>query len=150
MTSGAAPPEALQSEKKMTEEDRINQIASDQPPFSQTLGIRIVSVSADRVEAELPVTPALANRNGMLHGGAIMALADNMGGTATFLNLAPGQGTTTMESKTNFFRPVELGDTARAVTVPLHRGRRTMVWQTTISRGDGTMAALVTQTQMVI
>lgn len=130
--------------------DRINRIAADQPPFAETLGLRIVSASADRVEAEMPVTQALANRNGMLHGGAIMALADNMGGTATFLNLGPGQGTTTMESKTNFFRPVALGDTARAVTVPLHRGRRTMVWQTTISGSDGKMAALVTQTQMVL
>lgn len=134
----------------MTDEERINRIAADQPAFSQTLGIRVVSASADRVEADLPVTPALANRNGMLHGGAIMALADNMGGTATFLNLGPGQGTTTMESKTNFFRPVALGDTARAVTVPLHRGRRTMVWQTTISGSDGKLAAMVTQTQMVI
>lgn len=134
----------------MTEQNRIERIAADQPPFAETLGLRIVSASADRVEAEMPVTRALANRNGMLHGGAIMALADNMGGTATFLNLGPDQGTTTMESKTNFFRPVKLGDTARAVTVPLHRGRRTMVWQTTISGSDGKMAALVTQTQMVI
>ena len=155
MTSGAAPPDICiaketMSEQATSDQNRLDTIAADQPPFSQTLGIRILSVSTDRVEAELPVTPALANRNGVLHGGAIMALADNMGGTATFLNLGPGQGTTTMESKTNFFRPVELGDTARAVTVPLHRGRRTMVWQTTISRGDGKMAALVTQTQMVL
>ena len=134
----------------MTDDDPLKRIAADQPPFAQTLGIRIVSATADRIEAELPVAPALANRNGMLHGGAIMALADNMGGTATFLNIGPGQGTTTMESKTNFFRPVELGDTARAVTTPLHRGRRTMVWQTSISRGDGTLAAIVTQTQMVL
>ncbi|HHX91037.1 MAG TPA: PaaI family thioesterase [Paracoccus sp.] len=134
----------------MTENDRLQRIAADQPPFAQTLGIRVVSARADRVEAELPVTPALANRNGVLHGGALMALADNMGGTATFLNLGPDQGTTTIESKTNFFRPVTLGDTARAVTVPLHRGRRTMVWQTTISGSDGKLAALVTQTQMVL
>jgi len=134
----------------MTDQNRIDRIAADQPPFAETLGVRIISASPDRVEAEMPVTPALANRNGVLHGGAIMALADNMGGTATFLNLGADQGTTTMESKTNFFRPVELGDTARALTVPLHRGRRTMVWQTTISRGDGKMAALVTQTQMVL
>lgn len=154
MTSGAAPSDRCNAKEPMNEEttpdqDRLHRIAADQPPFARTLGIRVLSVSADRVEAELPVTPALANRNGVLHGGAIMALADNMGGTATFLNLAPDQGTTTMESKTNFFRPVPLGDIARAVTVPLHRGRRTMVWQTTISRGDGKMAAQVTQTQMV-
>lgn len=134
----------------MTEPDRIQRIAANQPPFAETIGLRITLASIDRVEAELPVTPALANRNGVLHGGAIMALADNLGGTAAFLNIGPDQGTTTLESKTNFFRSIEIGDTARAVTVPLHRGRKTMVWQTTVSRGDGKTAALVTQTQMVL
>jgi uncharacterized protein (TIGR00369 family) len=98
----------------------------------------------------MPVTQALINRNGVLHGGAIMALADNVGGTAAFLNLAPEDGTTTMESKTNFFRSVALGDTARAVSVPLHRGRTTMVWQTSILRDDGKLAAMVIQTQMIL
>jgi len=134
----------------MTDHDRINRIAADQPPFARMLGLRITSVSPDRLEAELPVTAELANRNGMLHGGAIMALADNLGGTATFLNLGPDQGTTTIESKTNFFRSVKLGEVVHAVSVPLHRGRRTMVWQTTITRSDGKLAALVTQTQMVL
>lgn len=134
----------------MTDHARISEIAHDQPPFSRHLGMRIVSVDPDRVEAELLVTEALGNRNGMLHGGAIMGLADNLGGTAAFINLKPGEGSSTIESKTNFFRPINIGDTARAVAVPLHKGRTTMVWQTTITRGDGKLAAIVTQTQMIL
>ncbi|MEH7827463.1 PaaI family thioesterase [Gemmobacter denitrificans] len=130
--------------------DEIAALAADQPPFARLLGLRITHASPDRVEADLPVTEALANRNGMLHGGAVMGLADNLGGTATFLNLKPGQGTVTVESKTNFFRPVPLNETAHAVTIALHRGRKTMVWQTSLFRADGKLAALVTQTQMVL
>lgn len=132
------------------EHDRIAAIAQAQPPFAVTLGLRVTHATPDRVEAELPVTEALANRNNTLHGGAFMALADNLGGTATFLNLKEGEGTSTIESKTNFFRPVAIGDTARAVTVPLHKGRSTMVWQTTITTGEGKLAAIVTQTQMIL
>jgi uncharacterized protein (TIGR00369 family) len=77
-------------------------------------------------------------------------MADNLGGLATSLNLSSGLTTTTLESKTNFLRPVPLGETAHAVCVPLHRGRTTMVWQTTIMRADGKVAAIVTQTQMVL
>src|SRR6266446_1228456 len=100
--------------------------------------------------ADLLVREDLANRNGALHGGAVMAIADNLGGTATFLNLPEGAGTTTIESKTNFFAAVPLGDTLRAECTPLHRGRTTMVWQTRIIRGDGKLAAMVTQTQLVM
>ncbi|MDP5347342.1 MAG: PaaI family thioesterase [Paracoccaceae bacterium] len=132
------------------EQARIDSIAQAQPPFGQTLGMRILSAHPDRVEAEMPVTEALVNRNGTLHGGAFMAMADNLGGTATFLNLKPGEGTSTIESKTNFFRPVAMGDIARAVAVPLHKGRSTMVWQTTITNGEGKLAAIVTQTQMIL
>lgn len=132
------------------DQDRIDAIAQAQPPFAVTLGLRVTHATPDRVEAELPVTEALTNRNNTLHGGAFMALADNLGGTATFLNLREGEGTSTIESKTNFFRPVAIGDTARAVTVPLHKGRSTMVWQTTITTGDGKLAAIVTQTQMIL
>lgn len=125
-------------------------IAEDQPPFGRLLGIRIVSAEPDRVEAELTVTPELGNRNGVMHGGAIIGLADNMGGTATFINLTEGQGTTTVESKTNFFRAIEVGSTVRAVCEPLHKGRKTMVWQIRILREDGKLAAIVTQTQLII
>jgi uncharacterized protein (TIGR00369 family) len=79
-----------------------------------------------------------------------MAMADNIGGLATTLNLSNAFTTTTLESKTNFLRPVPLGETARVVCVPLHRGRTTMVWQTTPMRADGKVAAIVTQTQLVL
>jgi uncharacterized protein (TIGR00369 family) len=121
-----------------------------QPPFANFLGIKVTSLSAERVTAELPVRDDLNNRFGIMHGGAIMALADNLGGTATSANLKPGQSTTTIESKTNFFAAVPVGDVAYAETTPLHRGRTTMVWQTRITRGDGKLCALVTQTQLVL
>jgi len=100
--------------------------------------------------AELPVREELNNRFGVLHGGAVMSLADNIGGTATFANLRDGERTATIESKTNFFAPIPVGDTAFAECTPLHKGRTTMVWQTRITRGDGRLCALVTQTQIVI
>jgi len=130
--------------------DLLQVVAEMQPPFFRLLGAKIVEASPDRVVAELLVRDELANRNGALHGGAVMAVADNLGGTATFLNLPEGAGTTTIESKTNFFAAVALGDTLRAECTPLHRGRTTMVWQTRITRGDGKLAAIVTQTQLVM
>lgn len=132
--------------------DRSEQerIALDQPAFARLLGFRLVGITQDELVAEVAVTDELANRNGVMHGGAIMAMADNLGGTATMINLPPGKTTTTVESKTNFLRPIRVGDTATGRSVPLHRGRTTMVWQTTITRGDGKVAAIVTQTQMVI
>ncbi|WP_207101550.1 PaaI family thioesterase [Paracoccus shandongensis] len=131
-------------------DNQIKRDADDQPEFAIHIGARLVSATPSRVEFEMPVTQALANRNGVLHGGAIMGLADNAGGTGTFLNLPEGKSTTTLESKTNFLRPIRLGDVARAVSLPLHLGRTTQIWQTTITRGDGKVAAIVTQTQMVI
>jgi 1,4-dihydroxy-2-naphthoyl-CoA hydrolase len=129
---------------------RIKAIAADQPPFAKLMGITLVEVSRDKVVAEIVVREELTNRNGGLHGGAVMGIADNMGGTATFLNMPPGAGTTTIESKTNFFAAVPAGDTVRAECTPLHRGRTTMVWQTRIIRGDGRLAAIVIQTQLII
>jgi 1,4-dihydroxy-2-naphthoyl-CoA hydrolase len=124
---------------------------ADTPPaFAGTLGIKVTHYSPERIEAELPVRPELANRNGNLHGGAVMAFADDLGGAATIINLPEGMTTATIESKTNFFAAIAVGDVARAECTPLHRGRTTMVWQTKISRGDGKLAAIVTQTQMVI
>ena len=128
----------------------INEIANKQPAFAKFLGMKITHVSAERVTAELPMRDDLNNRFDIMHGGAIMALADNLGGTATSANLKEGQSTTTIESKTNFFAAIPVGDTAYAECTPLHRGRTTMVWQTRITRGDGKLCALVTQTQMVL
>ena len=121
-----------------------------QPPFAEHLGMTVTHVSPDRVEAEVVVRPELTNRNGVLHGGAVMGIADNLGGTATFANLRPDQATTTIESKTNFFAAIPAGETLRAECTPLHRGRSTMVWQTRILRSDGKLAAVVTQTQLVL
>jgi uncharacterized protein (TIGR00369 family) len=126
-------------------------VADQQPPFAGLIGIRIIEVTPERVTAEMPVTEALSNRNNVLHGGAMMALADNLGGTAACANLPAGGGSTaTIESKTNFFAPVAVGDVARAECTPLHRGRTTTVWQTRITRGDGKLAAIVIQTQLMM
>jgi len=122
----------------------------EQPPFAELMGMKITHMSPDRVTAELVVTEALTNRNHVLHGGAVMALADNLGGTAAVANLQPGTSTATIESKTNFFASIAVGDTAYAECTPLHRGRTTTVWQTRITRGDGRLAAIVTQTQIVL
>jgi uncharacterized protein (TIGR00369 family) len=128
----------------------MNELAYKQPAFAEFLGLKITHVSPERVTAELFAREDLNNRFGIMHGGAIMALADNLGGTATTANLKEGQSTTTIESKTNFFAAVPIGDVAYAECTALHRGRTTMVWQTRVTRGDGRLCALVTQTQLVL
>ena len=128
----------------------INRDAELQPPFADFMGMRVTHISPEKVEAEMVVRAELNNRFGVLHGGAVMALADNLGGTAALANLREGERTATIESKTNFFAPIPVGDTAHAECTPLHRGRSTMVWQTRITRNDGRLCALVIQTQIVI
>lgn len=119
-------------------------------PFSDLMGVSITQVSPERVTAELKVRPDLCTVPAVLHGGAVMAFADTLGAVATIANLPEGASTTTIESKTNFFAAIPAGETAHAECTPLHRGRTTMVWQTRISRGDGRLAAIVTQTQLVM
>jgi uncharacterized protein (TIGR00369 family) len=133
----------------MTSES-VSQFVADPLPFAQLLGLEIVTVTPERVEAVLRVRADLCTRPPVLHGGAVMALADTLGAIATVANLAEGATTTTIESKTNFFAAIPVGDMARAECTPLHRGRTTMVWQTRVTRSDGRLAALVTQTQLVI
>jgi 1,4-dihydroxy-2-naphthoyl-CoA hydrolase len=128
----------------------VNELANQQPPFAKLIGMKMTLVTADRVTAELPMREELNNRFNIMHGGAIMAFADNLGGTAASANLKEGQTTTTIESKTNFFAAIPMGDIAKAECTPLHIGRTTMVWQTRITRGDGRLCALVTQTQLVL
>jgi uncharacterized protein (TIGR00369 family) len=113
------------------------------------LGMRIVSISRKKVVAEMAVKSKHVTRWGYVHGGGVMAFGDAVGASGTIVNLEPGQRTVTIESKTNFFSAA-LPPLLRAVSVPLHIGRRTMVWQTTISNADGTRAAIVTQTQIVL
>ena len=122
----------------------------DPLPFAALMGITVVSVTPDLVVGELTVREDLCTRPAVLHGGAVMAFADTIGAVATVANLKEGETTTTIESKTNFFAAIPLGDTARAECTALHKGRTTMVWQTKITRGDGKLAAIVTQTQLVL
>ncbi|MEQ9639832.1 MAG: PaaI family thioesterase [Alphaproteobacteria bacterium] len=120
-------------------------------PFAEHLGLQLVSAEKDRIEARMEVTKNLCTRPDILHGGAVMALADTVGAVGAVLNLPEGAGTTTIESKTNFFAAVPMGDTAVAESTPLHVGRTTMVWQTRVTRAsDGRLAAVVTQTQLVL
>jgi uncharacterized protein (TIGR00369 family) len=139
----------MNAEDNANADRRLRAVAAEQPPFARLMGLEIVEVTRDRVVAEVVVREELTNRNGGLHGGAVMGIADNLGGTATFVNMPQGAGTTTIESKTNFFAAVPAGDTIRAECTPLHRGRTTMVWQTRIIRSDGRLAAIVTQTQLI-
>ncbi|HVL58153.1 MAG TPA: PaaI family thioesterase [Burkholderiaceae bacterium] len=118
--------------------------------FPDLLGIEFVAAGADGVTARLRVRDALCTVNGVLHGGAAMAFADTLGAVATVLNLPEGGSTTTIESKTNFFRPSPAGSVVTGECTPLHRGRRTMTWQTRVLSEDGKLVALVTQTQMVL
>jgi uncharacterized protein (TIGR00369 family) len=117
--------------------------------LSDLLGIRWVEADKDRLVAEITIRDDLRTVGGALHGGAIMAFADTVGATATFINLPPGASTTTIESKTNFFSAGRAG-VVRAESTPLHKGRRTMVWQTRITDEAGRLLAQVIQTQMVL
>lgn len=117
--------------------------------LSDLLGMRVVEATLDRVVAEMAIRDEVRTVGGALHGGTLMALADTVGATATALNLPPGATTTTLESKTNFFAAGRQG-VVRAETTPLHRGKRTMVWQTRITDESGRLLSLTIQTQMVL
>ena|SRR3984957_19154891 len=119
-------------------------------PFPTLMGVEILSAEKSRVAARLVVRTELCTSGRILHGGAIMAFADTLGAIGAFLNLPPGAGTTTIESKTNFFAPAREGSVVQGESTPLHVGRRSSVWQTRLSREDGKLLALVTQTQMVL
>jgi uncharacterized protein (TIGR00369 family) len=119
------------------------------PPFTKLLGVDVLQRTPERTEALLTVREELCNRRGVLHGGAVMALGDTLGGMTASISLPDGGRTATIESKTNFFAAVPQGDTVRAICMPLHRGRTTIVLETRITRGDGKLAAIVTQTQLI-
>jgi len=118
--------------------------------FVKLMGIKVTKRSPERSEAVLFIRDELCNRRGVMHGGAVMGWADTMGGMTASAALTKNQRTATIESKTNFFAPIPKGDTARAVCTPLHSGRTTIVLQTDITRGDGRLAAMVIQTQIVL
>jgi uncharacterized protein (TIGR00369 family) len=131
----------------MTDLDRLRQLPL---PFARLLGIEFLSASKERVTAEMLVRPELCTVNSVIHGGAIMAFADTLGAAGTVLNLPEGASTTTIESKTNFLAAAPAGAKLLGEALPVHRGRRTMVWQTRLTLETGRAVALVTQTQMVL
>jgi uncharacterized protein (TIGR00369 family) len=117
--------------------------------FPSALGMQLQEATLERVTAILTVRPDLCTVGEIMHGGAIMALADTLGAVATIVNLPPGGRTTTTESKTNFLGAARVHSTITAECTPLHRGRQTMVWQTRVLGEDGRLLAVVTQTQLV-
>lgn len=119
-------------------------------PFARHIGLQFKSATKDKVVAEMLVKPELCTIPAVLHGGAVMAFADTLGAAGTILNLPQGASTTTLESKTNFLGGAPAGTVVIGEATPVHRGRRTQVWQTRITTPDGKLVALVTQTQMVL
>jgi 1,4-dihydroxy-2-naphthoyl-CoA hydrolase len=119
-------------------------------PLPRWLGLTVTVAEPDRVVAELTVREELCTSGSIMHGGSIMAFADTVGAIGTIVNLREGQGTTTLESKTNFFAGSPVGTRLIAEATPLHRGRRTQVWETRITNEQGRLVAKVTQTQMVL
>src|SRR5689334_7462796 len=113
------------------------------------MGVRFTRAGPDGVSAELEIRDDLRGVGGALHGGALIALADSLGAAGAILNLPEGAATTTLESKTNFFAAGRTG-LVRAEAIPLHRGRRTSVWQTRITDEDGRLLSLTIQTQLVL
>jgi 1,4-dihydroxy-2-naphthoyl-CoA hydrolase len=129
----------------------LEKIQSLKMPFAELKGVTFTEASQDKVVARMQVRPDLCTLGHVLHGGAIMALADSVGAAATVINLPEeAKGTTTLESKTNFIGAAKEGSTVIATATPIHRGRRTQVWQTRLETEGGKLVALVTQTQMVL
>ena len=121
----------------------------DAMPFAALVGIDLLEASTELVRGRLAWTPERCTAGGLLHGGALMALADTCGGVCAFLNLPEGaHGTATVESKTNFLRAVREG-TITASTRPLHVGRTLVVLETELTRDDGSLVAKVTQSQAI-
>ena len=120
-------------------------------PFSVSMGVTFIEAELDRVVAIMLVREDLCTARHTIHGGAVMAFADAVGAAATVINLPEdAKGTTTIESKTNFVAGAAAGVTVRATATPIHRGRRTQVWQTRIETEEGKLVGVVTQTQLVL
>jgi 1,4-dihydroxy-2-naphthoyl-CoA hydrolase len=121
----------------------------DHMPFSRRLRIELVSASPEEVVGRMPWDPEHCTTGGALHGGAIMALADSLGGICAYLNLPEGASTSTVESKTNFFRALTEGHLEGRAR-RLHVGRRHIVVQTDLLDGEGRLVGQTTQTQAVV
>lgn len=131
-------------------DDLLAKMKKHMPPFMKLLGVELIAVTPDQIDARLTVHSDIDNGSGVMHGGAYMSFADYLGAIGTVVNLPKGAGTTTMESKTNFFAPAPIGSIVLGRSTPLHKGRRTMVWQTRLTNPDGKLLCMVTQTQMVL
>ena len=118
-------------------------------PFAVGLGVELLSAGKDEVRGRLAWAPERCTAGGILHGGALMSFGDTLGAICAFLNLPPGANTSTIESKTNFFRAVRQGF-VEGVSRPLHVGRSVIVVQTDLRDADGRRVAQVTQTQAVL
>ncbi len=130
--------------------DALAKLRAVKLPFAELLGIEFVAATPERVVAEMVVRAELCTIPAVAHGGALMAFADTLGAAGTILNLPEGAGTTTIESKTNFIAAAPAGARLSGETTPLHRGRRTQVWQTRIATAEGRLVAVVSQTQLVL
>ncbi|HUN50436.1 MAG TPA: PaaI family thioesterase [Candidatus Sulfotelmatobacter sp.] len=130
--------------------DKLAEIRERILPFAKLLGIEYVSVAPDKIVAEMLVRDDLCTRPAILHGGAIMAFADTLGAVGTVVNIPADAGTATVESKTNFIAPAPVGSKVIGEATPVHRGKRTQIWQTRVTTPEGRLVALVTQTQMVL
>ncbi|QCO57738.1 PaaI family thioesterase (plasmid) [Pseudorhodobacter turbinis] len=126
---------------------------ADMPPrssFAALLDIKTVVCTPEEVVCEMLVTPEMGNRNGVLHGGALMTLSDTTAGTSAFINSPVGVSNTTVEAKTNFMRPIKVGDTVTARCTPIHVGRTTLVLQVKMTRGDGKTVGMTSQTHLFL
>lgn len=126
----------------------IQQVIATQ--FPGLLGVELLEAGPERVVGRLPVRPEICTVGGILHGGAIMGFADTLGAVGTFMNQGPHSRTTTIESSTKFLASAPTGSVLTGEAVALHKGRTTMVWQTTIRRDDGRLCAVVSQTQLMM
>lgn len=129
----------------------MKQLEPDMMPFSKLMGLEVTNQEKDKVIGRLTVRQDLCTTGKIMHGGAIMAMADALGAIGAYLNLPEGaKATTTIESKTNFMRAAPLDSVVTAECTPLHVGRRTSVWQTTLRNDAGKTIAVVTQSQLVL
>jgi uncharacterized protein (TIGR00369 family) len=129
----------------------LERLKANPLPFATLLGVEFVEAELDHVVARMVVREDLCTAGSIVHGGAVMAFVDTLGAMATFLNLpAEAKGTTTIESKTNFIGGGPVGTALIGVSTPVHRGRRTQVWQTRVETEAGKLVAQTTQTQLVL
>jgi 1,4-dihydroxy-2-naphthoyl-CoA hydrolase len=125
----------------------IQQLVAAQLPG--LLGVEFVEVQPDRVVGRLRVRPQISTVGDILHGGSIMAFADTLGAVGTVVNMPLGGRTSTIESSTRFIAAAPVGTVVTGEAIALHKGRTTMVWQTTIRLEDGRLCAVVSQTQLM-